>query len=1081
MAVRRSDEGSSTPAVTGAAGRARRSRTARVAIWGGSILLGLLLVIIVVVWVQRRPIATRFLQQEFERRGVDASYTLDRVGFRTQKVSNLVIGDPRRPDLVARAATIQMRIKLDGSVEVYRIVARGVRLRGRLVGGKVRWGQLDKLLPPPTDKPFELPSIALDIADSTIALATPFGPIGVALHGSGNLRGGFKGRAAVMSPRLVPGRCRAERLAVNVAVAVVATRPQVDGPVAIDRFDCPASRIAVRGARFDARASFNEAFTSVDGSGRLAINSLVAGTNGLANFGGALTYKGPLDDIRGDVRLSARNSRLATIYADRTRLEAGYRLGIQSGRLSAAGRFFANSAKLDPAMIASVTGPLDAAAETPIGPVAKAMVAAIRRTADNFDIAGDIRAVNFPGGGAVRIGDSVLSGPAGARAEISGGSGVTYYWPNGGLRIDSNIATAGGGLPTARMSLRQAAAGAPISGTADIAPYRAGQTVLALATLRFGPGPGNSTAFSTVAQLDGPFPDGRVRGLRLPLEGRIGQGGSFALGTRCAVVSMEYGQFGALQLGRTRLPVCPTGSAILSKQGSGPMQTNARLGATALNGRLGNSPFRLNASSALFSGERFSLSNLAARLGQSATPLVFDATRFSGTFAGSGISGDFSGAKTTIGNVPLLLDEGSGKWRTYRGDISVDAEARVSDRAENPRFYPLQTNDLKLTIADNAVKATGTLNHPGSGSRVVDVVIDHSLRSGSGHADLKVPALTFGPGFQPDDLTRLTQGVVALVQGTITGTGRIDWAAGGKVTSTGEFTTADLDLAAPFGPIEGISGTMRFSDLLGLTTEPGQTLALKSVNPGILVENGQIRYQLLPGQLVRIERGEWPFMGGTLILRETVLNFNRPTAKRLTFEVVGLDAHTFVSTMGFPGLDATGKFDGVLPMIFDESGGRIVGGRLDSRPGGGSLMYNGTVNKADLGTMGNIAFNALRDLRFRSMVIRLDGDLAGEFAARLSIDGVALGQSTGTQRLIRSFLAKLPIKLNVNITGPFRALIATAKSMRDPRSLLDDVLDRSLDDIPGITTEVRRVEEETQQTQTPVKEQVTPEPASTER
>jgi hypothetical protein len=43
------------------------------------------------------------------------------------------------------------------------------------------------------------------------------------------------------------------------------------------------------------------------------------------------------------------------------------------------------------------------------------------------------------------------------------------------------------------------------------------------------------------------------------------------------------------------------------------------------------------------------------------------------------------------------------------------------------------------------------------------------------------------------------------------------------------------------------------------------------------------------------------------------------------------------------------------------------------------------------------------------------------------------------------------------------------------------LLDRSLDDIPGITTEVRRVEENTQQTQTPVEEQVTPEPASTER
>ena len=138
----------------------------------------------------------------------------------------------------------------------------------------------------------------------------------IALHGKGNLRGGFKGRVAVASPRLVPGRCRAERLAANVAVAVVATRPQVDGPVAIDRFVCPASRIAINAARFDAKASFNESFTRVDGSGRLAISSLVAGANGLANFGGTLTYKGPLDDIRGDVRLSAQNSRLATIYVN---------------------------------------------------------------------------------------------------------------------------------------------------------------------------------------------------------------------------------------------------------------------------------------------------------------------------------------------------------------------------------------------------------------------------------------------------------------------------------------------------------------------------------------------------------------------------------------------------------------------------------------------------------------------------------------------------------------------------------------------------------------------------------------------
>jgi len=239
-----------------------------------------------------------------------------------------------------------------------------------------------------------------------------------------------------------------------------------------------------------------------------------------------------------------------------------------------------------------------------------------------------------------------------------------------------------------------------------------------------------------------------------------------------------------------------------------------------------------------------------------------------------------------------------------------------------------------------------------------------------------------------------------------------------------------------------------------------------------------IRYQLLPDQLIKIERGEWPFMGGRLILHETVLNFGHPSAKRLTFEVVGLDAHTFVSSLGFKELDATGTFDGVLPMIFDESGGRIVGGRLDSRAAGGSLAYNGVVNKADLGTMGNIAFNALRDLRFKSMIIRLDGDLAGEFTSRLTIEGVGLGQ-TSTQRIIRSLLAKVPLRMNVTISGPFRALIATAKSFNDPRNVIKDVLPRPLDDVPGITTEVRRVEENQQQNQTPVKNEVTAAPPST--
>ena len=1057
----------------------RGPRWGRVASYAALAILIFLLLAIVVVWIERRPIATQFLKREFERRGVTASYHLDRVGLRTQEVHDLVIGDPKRPDLTARHAIIQMRLKWDGSFEVYRVYARGVRLRGRMLRGKVSWGQIDKMLPPPSDKPFALPSFSLDIDDSSIALVTPFGPLGVALQGNGQLSGGFKGHLALASPRLIPGRCGAENLRLNAAVAVVARRPQIDGPLTLDRFACPASRFQVVAPRFDAKASFNEAFTAIDGSGRMAIQSLTAGANGLAAFAGELTYKGPITKVSGRVRLAAQQSRLGTIAADRTRLQGSYGLDSKAGTFALVGNFAADSASLAPSMIAGVTQPLAAAAKTPIGPVAAGIGNAITRTARNFNTSGAIRVVNFPGGGGARIANADVKGPGGARARVVGGSGVTYYWPSGGLRIDTNIEMAGGGLPSGRVTLRQPRPGAPMSGVADLAPYSVNGTRLALAPIRFGPGPGGSTAVSTLAQLDGPFPDGRVQALRIPINGRIGQGGSFAFGTSCAVVSFNYLKTGVLQLGPTKLPICPIGPAIVSKRAGGPLLASARFSGPVLNGRLGSSPLHLAAAGGQIVGKVFSLDRLGMRLGKPASPIVFDAARLNGSFVGAGVSGKFSGASATIGNVPLLLSDGAGSWRVHHGDLSVDSDLTVSDRSPNQRFYPLKGDNVHFTLAGDYVRATGALRH--EGTLVSNVSIEHQLSSGEGHADLDVPSLTFGPNLQPEELTRLTEGVIALVNGTITGHGRIDWNSLGKVTSTGDFSTANLELAAPFGPVTGMSGTIHFNDLLGLTTAPGQTMAVKSINPGILVENGVIRYQLLPNQLVKIERGEWPFMGGRLILRETVLNFGRPTAKRLTFEVVGFNAKQFVDTLGFSGLEITGTFDGVLPMIFDENGGRIVGGRLDSSAPGGEFKYTGTKPKA--GMMAGAVFDLLRDLKYRSMIVRLDGDLAGEFATRITIDQISLGTGGGLAgKVIRGAFSKVPLKLNLNISGPFRALIQMAKAFKDPREAIAPVMPFPIDS-PGLDVVVQQNrKEEEQKTITPPDDvEVSPTPQPSEK
>lgn len=223
-------------------------------------------------------------------------------------------------------------------------------------------------------------------------------------------------------------------------------------------------------------------------------------------------------------------------------------------------------------------------------------------------------------------------------------------------------------------------------------------------------------------------------------------------------------------------------------------------------------------------------------------------------------------------------------------------------------------------------------------------------------ARLDVDGLTFAlNGLQPFDISPLVQGLAANVEGRVDGNGEVRWAAN-SLSSNGRFTTTGLDFAAAFGPVQGLSGTIHFDDLIAMRTPPGQTVRFASINPGIEVLDGRLTYQLLPDTQMRIEGGRWPFAGGELLLQPTLLDFAADKQRHLTFEVNGVDAALFLQRYEFENVSATGVFDGVLPTVFDASGGRVEGGRLVSRDGGGTLAYVGELSNRDLGTFGNMAY-----------------------------------------------------------------------------------------------------------------------------
>ncbi|HUG44917.1 MAG TPA: YdbH domain-containing protein, partial [Sphingomicrobium sp.] len=122
---------------------------------------------------------------------------------------------------------------------------------------------------------------------------------------------------------------------------------------------------------------------------------------------------------------------------------------------------------------------------------------------------------------------------------------------------------------------------------------------------------------------------------------------------------------------------------------------------------------------------------------------------------------------------------------------------------------------------------------------------------------------------------------------------------------------------------------------------------------------------------------------------------------------------------------------------------------------GGRFHYVGP--KPEAGIMVDVAFDLLSDLRFERMVIRLDGELAGEFATRFTIEQVSLGRGGGLiAGLARTAFSRVPLRVNLNISGPFRALIQMAQGFDDPTPVIAPVMPFPLD-APGIEVETRMI------------------------
>ncbi|MCL4673558.1 MAG: YdbH domain-containing protein [Sphingomonadaceae bacterium] len=990
---------------------------------------------LVLLWAERERIADDVVAEQLRKYDIPASYKIESIGPDRQVLTDIVIGDPRRPDLTIERAVVRLRygfgLPAIGAVELTR-----PRLFATYREGKLSFGSLDPLVYAESDQPPGLPDLDLTLVDGRALVETGYGPVGIYADGKGWLPGGFSGNLAASAPEFAAGGCEATGATLFGALTTATGQATFKGPMRLRNLRCRDLGLALGASSLSLEATASPDFERFDAQARLALGQADAAGASLASTGGDIEASFTPTGVDARFTLEGKQLRHEQAGVAALMLDGALRSRQDADRVTFDGKLAGEGIAAGPGLDRALAGLAVTGAGTLVEPLLAQARSALQRalpgSAFEADFAlrqtGKLTTITVPAG-TLRAGDgTALASFTRVRVAL-GDTGLPL--------LSGNVVTGGAGLPRIAGRMERLAGGNSAF-RFRMDDYVAGSSRLGIPEMFIAQARDGSLGFSGAVVASGPLPGGAVQGLRLPVSGSYGANGAIRLWPRCTDVAFERLVLASLELDRRRLTLCPGSQGAIVSGRPGNLRIAAGLTRLDLTGRLAGTPVRIASGPVgLAWPGALAARDIDVSLGPPDSASRFTLSNVAATLGGSDIAGTFDGTDATLAAVPLDIRDATGTWRYAGGVLTLDeASFRLEDREPVDRFKPLAARGARLTLADNRIEAQATMRNPASDRAVLETRIVHDLGAARGHADLIVAGLRFDKALQPDMLSELALGVIANADGAVDGTGRIDWNPD-AVTSSGVFATNGLDFAAAFGPVRGARGTVRFTDLLNLTTAPGQKLTVESINPGIEVFNGEVGFDLRDGRTLAVTSGVWPFMGGRLTLEPVTMNFGVGEERRYIFRVEGLEAQRFVQQMELGNLNATGVFDGVLPIVFDEMGnGRIEGGQLDSRAPGGNVSYLGELTYEDMGAIANFAFAALRSLDYKVMQIRMDGPLTGEIVTRVRFDGVSQGDGTKRNFITRQ-IADLPIRFNVNIRAPFYQLITSIRAMYDPAFIRD--------------------------------------------
>jgi hypothetical protein len=1053
------------------------------------------------------PLADLALRAALNDRGVEGDWTFSALDLGGAQLEDVRLGPQTSPTLTAE--TLAVRFAWRGvAPSLAAVEAEKLVLTVHWSEAGFDLGAIEPFLGADRQPARPSPRIAANLRNATVRLVLPMGVVAATGEASGVLTRDFAANAVIVPTSLegeggalsrlegtLAVRTAGEALAADLQASLastILTRPEIAGQalrltgrgeIAHDRsFSRAAAELVGRRLAvgpYAAQAPILSASFEAGADGRwtAALTHAAAGA-GLA--GVALDRAGLRVDLEGKGQEAAGTWRVTTAAATS--------LGVISTGAGAEGAIKASwrekpsiliegtaksmSAGLPAQERAAFVRGLPSLAGLPPGPLMADARSALDRALADFSWAAPVRLT-------VEGAATAFSVPG--RVELRAKSGATLdaaarvdaplvYWPlpDGAATLAGEAALRGDGLPALDIAVRRMVLGpeGAIDATVRLAPWQVEAARLAAPELTVR-GPFSAIVVDGTMEMSGPAGALEIKGLQAPLALQIAStdAGLRVAPRNGAPATIEIAAIeGALgRFEDIALTLSPRDGAFFSADGNGRLGGGFALGAVQMAGPAAT--LRWDGVRVDLTGDaRAPLAAFTVTAPEYASVLATErrleiaGAALAGTAAfPSGapwrVEGVFDGATVNDPGLPVHVTALRLPW-SAAPDAAGEAvirfaggEARVTDKEAAPRFEPFAIADIEGEFLGGKVKALGAVRLAAGQQPLAAFESTHDFASGAGEAHVLVRRLTFSSALELDKVTPLARGVVAGVRGPVDGDFAARWGPD-QFATTGTLTLDGIDAATlGLGPIEGISGTIAFDDLALLTTPPGQSLSIASINPGVAVRDGVVRFQLKENATVALEEARFPFAQGVLSVAPTeiVIGAER-TDYRLRLSEIDMAA--LVGELRLKDLTATGTAEGEFPLIISPRGARIENGLLTASPGGGVIAYTGAFG-ADQTGPARLAFDALKSFRYDSLSLTFNGDLDGEIVSEIKFGGVNMAPVNpgiaipGAARM--SGTEGLPFRFNVTVRAPFQALLNEAARLADPLKRLDDARKPSLD------------------------------------